>query len=673
MIFRQRPRIALVTADAVLPADTMGRRRVNRLWRALSARGVVTPIVIGDTPPPAFRAWGRDIGAVFLPVRHYDTGALRRALEQGRRDIVTPGLAEIRDGEDLPDWLWPRLSEAEALSRHVLNPRRLHRILHRLRRLAPALVVLGDAALAPLAPHLVALGWPVVLAPAETDQPGETRWVMARQQALGAAMRLAAPHLAQLWLPGGGETAGLTPDRVWLLPADEAALQDTLGAALRSLGFKTGAPRQAFVPQDAEAGIVDATIRFHPHTRLLTWRFGLRLAGPEAAVSVAWMRDGLPLEGNAFVTLLPAAGGIMRAMAVAILPDGLPATGLALRVERDGQVLDRPVPARVPLEAAGLLHLEPDGAGFAVRGWSDAPRTLLWPDVPLSQLGAPAGAAILAGRLEALDGAALRIAPRTASGQEAGLGQALANPAHWVVPRRPSTLRLAALRDRHQGETAWLLGNGPSVRLADLDALEGRLTFGFNRFHLAHRRTRLRPTYTVTGDRQMIEDFGQEIVGKSGGTVFVAHEVPPELTGDYIWLRQLAIDPPLFSLGPEQVVSPGGSSVFVALQLAHFMGVRRCYLYGTDFSFTFAQPAAGPDPFRAAVGEGNHFIADYRGGRPWCPPSLRDIAAGFHIAGQVMAADGGFIRNASHGGLLEIFPREDFASALQSGGALSQG
>jgi hypothetical protein len=67
-------------------------------------------------------------------------------------------------------------------------------------------------------------------------------------------------------------------------------------------------------------------------------------------------------------------------------------------------------------------------------------------------------------------------------------------------------------RDRVKGDGhVRAHGNGPSVRTEDLDRLQGRLTFAFNRFHLAHGQTRLRPTYTLTGDRQMIEDFGQQI------------------------------------------------------------------------------------------------------------------------------------------------------------------
>src|SRR5450432_3488926 len=97
---------------------------------------------------------------------------------------------------------------------------------------------------------------------------------------------------------------------------------------------------------------------------------------------------------------------------------------------------------------------------------------------------------------------------------------------------------LRHLRNCHAGRRAFLLGNGPSVRTEDLDRLQDEVTFCCNRFHLAYGRTKLRPNYTISGDRQMIQDFGQEIVSESAGIVFLAYaDRRPRLKGDYVWLR----------------------------------------------------------------------------------------------------------------------------------------
>ena len=237
---------------------------------------------------------------------------------------------------------------------------------------------------------------------------------------------------------------------------------------------------------------------------------------------------------------------------------------------------------------------------------------------------------------------------------------------HLFNKRSVSSVLLESLRDSYRGRVGWLIGNGPSVRLEDLDQLAESecLCFGFNRFYLAHEDTKLRPKFTVTGDLQMIEDFGQEVVDSSGGTVFVAHEEAPDLVGDYIWVRQISVSPSLFSTNAADFVTPGGSSVYVALQIGYYLGIRKWYMYGADFTFKFMPPRRGSSAFRTATGDGNHFISNYRSGRAWCPPSIENILPSFYSARLAMEMDGGFIRNATRGGNLHVFERMDFEDAL---------
>jgi hypothetical protein len=129
-------------------------------------------------------------------------------------------------------------------------------------------------------------------------------------------------------------------------------------------------------------------------------------------------------------------------------------------------------------------------------------------------------------------------------------------------------------------------------------------------------------------------------------------------------VRQVAGFPSLFSKDASRRVSPGGSSLFVAMQIAYYLGIRNFYVYGADFSFRFT-PVPGATGFRTASGDGNHFIKNYRSGRPWCPPALQNILSSFLSARMLMEADGGFIKNATRGGELDVFERMDFDEAVQ--------
>lgn len=213
-------------------------------------------------------------------------------------------------------------------------------------------------------------------------------------------------------------------------------------------------------------------------------------------------------------------------------------------------------------------------------------------------------------------------------------------------------------RDRHRGETAVMIGNGPSVRPDDLDRLGGALTFSFNRFHLAHPLTTHRPTYTVVADAQMLERFGAEIASHSGGEVFLASPYRPAwVASDFTWVQLRRTDPFEFSTVAHRFISPGGSVVVAALQIAFFMGVRTVHLYGMDHHFSW-DPIPGEE--KLVHGEGNHFIDDYRAGEAWYRPERLEIDEALAICGDAFGADGRRITNATRGGALDLFERMDF-------------
>jgi len=221
------------------------------------------------------------------------------------------------------------------------------------------------------------------------------------------------------------------------------------------------------------------------------------------------------------------------------------------------------------------------------------------------------------------------------------------------------------MKDQKRGEKLWVIGNGPSVRIEHLEALKNMNTVCFNRFYLSNNLTDFRPTYTVSADKQMIKDFGDEIVNKSGGTVFLATDVFPNLNSeDYIWLKQIVCYPSPFSQNPKNFVTSGASSVYVALQIAWYMGYREFYLYGHDFQFNFEIDSSSKDVYKSAIGDNNHFIENYRSGLPWCPPEIKNIFTSLFSARCFIEENGGEIINTTPGGNLNIFKRKAFNQCI---------
>ena len=242
-------------------------------------------------------------------------------------------------------------------------------------------------------------------------------------------------------------------------------------------------------------------------------------------------------------------------------------------------------------------------------------------------------------------------------------------PTPALVAAAPATVppELAALRDRHAGKRGWIIGNGPSVRLEDLAAIPADdVKFCFNRFYLSYDLHPLREDYVVSADTLMVADFGQDMIELSTGLPLfcLARTALPRLDGPHVVLQPFDGYLPLFSMDPAAFVGVGGSSVCVALQMAHYMGLRDVVLYGIDYSFTMKLQRDPRFPFPVSFDDGNHFITSYRSAKPWCPPTWRDISSGFLNARVAFDTTGGQVRNATRGGRLETFARVDFDALL---------
>ena len=119
----------------------------------------------------------------------------------------------------------------------------------------------------------------------------------------------------------------------------------------------------------------------------------------------------------------------------------------------------------------------------------------------------------------------------------------------------------------------------------------------------------------------------------------------------------------MFSERIHDFIMPGGGTLIAAAQIGYFMGINRFILYGVDHDFRFQTRQAGRGDSCTAYGEGNHFIEDYRSGQPWIPPLTDYIEESFVICDQFLRSRGGWLKNATRGGKLNILERVNFDAA----------
>ena len=227
--------------------------------------------------------------------------------------------------------------------------------------------------------------------------------------------------------------------------------------------------------------------------------------------------------------------------------------------------------------------------------------------------------------------------------------------------------KFANLRNKHAGRRCFIIGNGPSLRIEDLDKLNGEISFAANKIYLAFDKTNWRPAYYAVTDDLVAKQNYLDIGNLSGFTKFFpchAKTLWGAPFNDAIYFRYIYYQnrypkPPRFGLNPLRKIYAGRTVLYAFIQIALFMGIREIYLLGVDFSFI--EPSKKNGRILISEGESNHFHPNYRKpGEKWVEPEVKQQKKAFEEAGKAVEKMGGRILNATRGGKLEVFPRVDF-------------
>jgi hypothetical protein len=238
------------------------------------------------------------------------------------------------------------------------------------------------------------------------------------------------------------------------------------------------------------------------------------------------------------------------------------------------------------------------------------------------------------------------------------------------LPLTKNERRLGRLRNAHAGERCFIIGNGPSLNLLDLTLLTNEVTFGVNAIYTNYPKMGFYPTYYVVEDYLVAEDRAPEInaYGKSRVKFFgnyLRYCLQPD--SSTVVLNILLDyrdypDFPHFSRNALEKVWVGGTVSYVCMQLAYYMGFSQVYLVGFDHSYSVPKDAAIQEAvITSRSGDVNHFDASYFGaGKRWHDPRVDRMAKAYARAAGIFATDGRLIRNATAGGMLDIFERVDY-------------
>jgi len=240
------------------------------------------------------------------------------------------------------------------------------------------------------------------------------------------------------------------------------------------------------------------------------------------------------------------------------------------------------------------------------------------------------------------------------------------------APIRESEAYLRSIKGKHAGKRGFVIGNGPSLRMSDLDLLQNEICIASNKIYLAFERTKWRPTvFTVVDD----------LIWQRAATE-LHHHVPRVLIPSYLKL-QPAVEVEVVTvrnLGNAADTEEGGvipfspdagkgmyggyTVTYENLQLAVHMGLNPIYLLGCDHFYEGAIGAEGDAPV-STDGKRNHFLPNYTApGDQNNPALVTKMTKSYKWARHYADLHGVKIFNATRGGHLEVFQRVDLDTVI---------
>ena len=221
----------------------------------------------------------------------------------------------------------------------------------------------------------------------------------------------------------------------------------------------------------------------------------------------------------------------------------------------------------------------------------------------------------------------------------------------------------------HEGETCFVIGNGPSLNKVDFDSQY--VSFGVNSIFLKTKDTGFKPTYFVVEDNLVFTENFDEINEYGCVIRLFAKEYAEQMQNEenlyyfemnqdfYHKSRKGSYGIPKFNSTDKPEFFCGQSVTNINLQLAYYMGFKKVVMVGMDFSYSKPRGHVQEgNHIHASTDDENHFHPDYFGkGKTWKDPRLGRVLRCYHHAKFVFEVDGRDIVNGTVGGELELFPR----------------
>lgn len=243
----------------------------------------------------------------------------------------------------------------------------------------------------------------------------------------------------------------------------------------------------------------------------------------------------------------------------------------------------------------------------------------------------------------------------------------LTNAIDYLICDGDRTLqRNRVLKNIYKGKRCFVIGNGPSLSIPDLDKLINEVTFSCNNSIQLLNRTMWKPTCFFGADHIFVNKYvntDEKIESILSSCKYMFTNFRSGLYSKYhykydnlFYLYLYRTSNLFFSEDMSRNTVIDGSSIFVLLQLAVYMGINEIYLLGCDYSFQQELKSDGKLIVNKEIQTHMKYMDQAIEGRYRVDAILNE----YLCAKEYAETHGIKIYNATRGGRLEVFERVDF-------------
>ncbi|MBY0145905.1 6-hydroxymethylpterin diphosphokinase MptE-like protein [Neobacillus niacini] len=241
--------------------------------------------------------------------------------------------------------------------------------------------------------------------------------------------------------------------------------------------------------------------------------------------------------------------------------------------------------------------------------------------------------------------------------------------------------KVKKLKDSHIGDSCFIIGNGPSLTVEDLNRIKSQVSFSSNRINLLLDKTDWKPYYYSFTDSLIASKFFDEVYNMPKKQMFVVvsntsySSLKKQLGKGCIFLRSYyeleKNGLPKFSNDVSKKLFQHGTVTYANIQLATYMGFKNIYLIGVDHNFGISKQKDGSINFNKDLIGYDHFDKNYYNSvehKKEVPVNVYEMTEAYLSAKKNCDAKEVKIINATRGGKLEVFPRVNFDDLFDNNG-----